>query len=274
MPPSSSDRRPSVGQPRACSKSAITSPMSSSPTLTRRRPSLTPAVDLFARGEAGVCRGHRVTDQRLGATERCGATNQLEPVEKVAGRAPASAQLERQHRARTGASGVSPTRAGDACRGRDSARRRPHGASSSHSASRCADADWCSVRTANVRMPRRAFSESNGDAMAPCRTAYDQMASTSSRSPAITPRVASLCPAMPLVAECRTRSTPCDSGCCPIGVANVESTRVKGPLIAPISSRSHSSSRGFDGDSAITIVVPAGSHRTPRRRRAACRRRS
>ena len=51
-------------------------------------------------------------------------------------------------------------------------------------------------------MPRRAFSASNGDGVAPCSTEYAQIASSSSRSPAITPSVASLWPAMPLVAEC------------------------------------------------------------------------
>ena len=78
------------------------------------------------------------------------------------------------------------------------------------------------------------------------------------RSPAITPSVASLCPQMPFVAECSTRSMPWRSGCWPIGVANVESTTVNGPLTAPRSSRSTRSSRGLDGDSAMTSIVRPG----------------
>ena len=80
-----------------------------------------------------------------------------------------------------------------------------------------------------------------------------------SASPATTPSVASLWPAMPFVAECSDRSTPCASGCWPSGVANVESTRVNGPLIEPSSSRSTNSSRGLDGDSARTSIVRPGS---------------
>ena len=44
------------------------------------------------------------------------------------------------------------------------------------------------------------------------------------------------------------------------GVANVESTIVYGPTIAPISSRSTRSSRGFDGVSVITSIVRPGTH--------------
>ena len=84
------------------------------------------------------------------------------------------------------------------------------------------------------------------------------MASTRSRSPLITPSVASLWPAMPFVAECSDRCTPCASGCWPSGVANVESTTVNGPRSAPNSSRSTSSSRGFDGVSASTSIVRPG----------------
>ena len=94
---------------------------------------------------------------------------------------------------------------------------------------RNADAAWCVVRTASVRMPRMALSASYGDGVDPCSTEYAQMASISSCSPAITPSVASLRPAMPLVAECSERCTPCASGCWPSGVANVESTTVIGP---------------------------------------------
>ena len=52
---------------------------------------------------------------------------------------------------------------------------------------RCADAVWWAVRTASVRTPRSALSASNGDGVAPCSTEYDQIASSSSCSPAITP---------------------------------------------------------------------------------------
>ena len=51
---------------------------------------------------------------------------------------------------------------------------------------------------------------------------------------------------------------PCRKGCWPIGVANVESTTVNGPLTAPSSSRSMRSSRGLDGDSAMTSIVLPG----------------
>ena len=61
-----------------------------------------------------------------------------------------------------------------------------------------------------------------------------------------------------MVAECSTRSMPWRSGCWPIGVANVESRSVNGPLIAPSSSRSTRSSRGFDGLSASTSIVRPG----------------
>ena len=57
-------------------------------------------------------------------------------------------------------------------------------------------------------MPRMPFQASNGDAWAPMTECHAQMASMSSRSPAMTPSRASLCPPMPLVAECSTRSAP------------------------------------------------------------------
>ena len=81
------------------------------------------------------------------------------------------------------------------------------------------------------------------------------------RAPATTPRVASLCPAMALVAECTTRSTPWSSGRWTSGVAKVESTTVIGPAMAPISSRSTRSSRGLAGVSAMTSVVLPGDDR-------------
>ena len=110
-----------------------------------------------------------------------------------------------------------------------------------------------------MRTPRNALSASNGDGVAPCSTEYDQIASSSSCSPAITPSVASLWPAMPfrrrvhhdvdavgerLLAESawRTSSRP----------------RSTGPLIAASSSRSTSSRRGFDGVSASTSIVRPG----------------
>ena len=74
----------------------------------------------------------------------------------------------------------------------------------------------------------------------------------------MTPSVASLWPEMPFVAECTTRSMPWRIGCWPIGVANVESSIVNGPLTAPRSSRSTRSRRGFDGLSAITSIVRPG----------------
>ena len=107
-------------------------------------------------------------------------------------------------------------------------------------------------------MPRKALSASAGDGVAPCSTEYAQIESSSSVSPETTPSVASLWPAMPLVAECSERCTPWASGCWPSGVANVESTTVNGPRRAPSSSRSTSSSRGLEGVSASTSIVRPG----------------
>ena len=70
---------------------------------------------------------------------------------------------------------------------------------------------------------------SNGEAQAPCSTEYAHTASSTSAAPVTTPRVASLWPAMPLVAECSTTSTPWSCGRWTIGVAKVESTAVNGP---------------------------------------------
>ena len=53
---------------------------------------------------------------------------------------------------------------------------------------------------------------------------------------------------------------PWRSGCWPIGVANVESTTVNGPLTAPRSSRSTRSRRGFDGRLGDDEHRPAGPH--------------
>ena len=99
---------------------------------------------------------------------------------------------------------------------------------------------------------------SKGDALAPCSTANDHSQPTSSSLPATTPSVASLWPAMALVAECTTRSTPWSSGRWTRGVANVESTTVIGPLMAPNASRSTRSSRGLAGVSANTSTVLPG----------------
>ncbi len=99
---------------------------------------------------------------------------------------------------------------------------------------------------------------SKGEAFAPCSTAKEYSQFTSSALPATTPRVASLWPAMALVAECTTRSTPCSRGRWPSGVAKVESTTVTGPAREPISSRSTRSSRGLAGVSATTRVVFPG----------------
>ena len=88
---------------------------------------------------------------------------------------------------------------------------------------------WRSTRTGRVRIPLRPFMASKGDAQAPCRIEYDHTASSTSAAPVITPRVASLWPAMPLVAECSTTSTPWSWGRWTIGVAKVESTAVNGP---------------------------------------------
>ena len=92
---------------------------------------------------------------------------------------------------------------------------------------------------------------SNGEALAPWSTAKLHSHWTSSSLPATTPRVASLWPAMALVAECTTRSTPWSSGRCTSGVAKVESTTVIGPAMAPSSSRSTRSRRGLAGVSAM-----------------------
>ena len=75
-----------------------------------------------------------------------------------------------------------------------------------------ADVFWCCRRTPSVRNPRRAFSASCGDGDAPCMTEYAHTASMRSFSPAMTPSNASLCPPIPLVAECKTMSTPKSSG--------------------------------------------------------------
>ena len=69
---------------------------------------------------------------------------------------------------------------------------------------------------------------SKGEAFAPWSTAKLHSHSTSSALPATTPKVASLCPAMALVAECTTRSTPWSRGRWASGVAKVESTTVIG----------------------------------------------
>ena len=114
------------------------------------------------------------------------------------------------------------------------------------------------MRTASVRMPRIALSASYGEGVEPCSTEYAQIASISSCSPAITPSVASLRPAIPFVAECSERWTPWASGCWPSGVAKVESTTVIGPRSEPSSSRSTSSRRGLDGVSASTSIVRPG----------------
>ncbi|CAB4774418.1 unannotated protein [freshwater metagenome] len=107
-------------------------------------------------------------------------------------------------------------------------------------------------------MPRSAFHESNGDATEPWSVEYAQTASIRSDSPAITPSVASLCPAIALVAECSTSETPNSRGRWIIGVAKVESTTVNGPRRLPSSSRSASASLGLDGVSARTSIVRPG----------------
>ena len=99
---------------------------------------------------------------------------------------------------------------------------------------------------------------SNGEALAPWSTAKLHSHWISSSLPATTPRVASLWPAMALVAECTTRSTPWSRGRCTSGVAKVESTTVIGPAMAPSSSRSTRSRRGLAGVSANTRVVLPG----------------
>ncbi len=124
-------------------------------------------------------------------------------------------------------------RAADGRAGLGSARRRLPGARRAPTPARSATDAWWRWRTASVRIPRSPLRASNGDAAAPCSTLYAQIASSRSPAPAITPRVASLCPEIPFVAECRTRSMPWRSGCWPIGVANVESSTVNGPLTAP-----------------------------------------
>ena len=60
------------------------------------------------------------------------------------------------------------------------------------------------------------------------------------------------------MAECTTRSTPNSAGLWASGVANVESTTVIGPAMAPTSARSITSSLGLAGDSAITSTVRPG----------------
>ena len=120
---------------------------------------------------------------------------------------------------------------------------------------------WRSVarrERAGSGCPLRPFMASKGEAQAPCRIEYDHTASSTSAAPVITPRVASLWPAMPLVAECSTTSTPWSCGRWTIGVAKVESTAVNGPPIAPSSSRSVSASCGLAGDSARTRTVRPG----------------
>ena len=99
---------------------------------------------------------------------------------------------------------------------------------------------------------------SNGEALAPWKMAKPHSQSMSSWLPQTMPRLASLWPAMPFVAEWSTRSAPWARGCWPSGVAKVESTQVTGPLMAPISSRSTRSRRGFAGVSASTSVVFPG----------------
>ena len=96
----------------------------------------------------------------------------------------------------------------------------------------------------SVRIPLIAFQASKGDACAPIAVCQAQMGSMRSALPATTPRRASLWPAIPLVAECRTRSTPCSRGRCTTGVAKVESTTVMGPGMAATACEVHEGERG------------------------------
>ena len=67
---------------------------------------------------------------------------------------------------------------------------------------------------------------------------------------------------MPLVAECSERCTPWASGCWPSGRGERGvDQRDRAAQSAPISSRSTSSSSGFDGVSAIASIVRPGLHR-------------
>ena len=159
---------------------------------------------------------------------------------------------------RCGPAAAWPGPAGGGSRGRGSARASTWGEASRRSASSWAVALWRARRTPSVRRPRTPFMASNGEALAPWKMAKPHSQSISSWLPQTMPRLASLWPAMPLVAECRTRSTPWASGCWPSGVAKVESTQVTGPLMAPTSSRSTRSRRGLAGVSAKTSVVLPG----------------
>ncbi len=122
----------------------------------------------------------------------------------------------------------------------------------------CAVSDCWVTRTWSVRMPRDAFHASNGEHTAPCMTWCAQTAATRSRSAAITPSIASLWPAIPLVAACITMSMPCTSVCCTGGGANVLSHTVNGPWIEPMASRSTMLSPGFAGVSTNTSCVLPG----------------
>ncbi len=99
------------------------------------------------------------------------------------------------------------------------------------------------------------FRASCGEAFAPCSTEYPQSASRG-RAHTATHRAWRRCgPPWPWWRSAAPGSRRGRAGCWRAVVARVESTTVIGPPIAPTSSRSTMSTRGFAGVSAITSIV-------------------
>ena len=210
-------------------RSLTRSAVSSRPTEIRSRPSLTPiaaassAVRLACVDVAGWQTSVSGPPSDVATRASCSATEEV--LGGGCARRPARSPAPCRHCA----SAAWPDRTADARRARDSARRRPP--ARRRAPRRCAAPTPPDALCARPACGCRgcALSASYGDGVEPCSTEYAQIASISSRSPAMTPSVASLSPAMPFVAECSDRCTPWASGCWPSGVANVESTTVIGP---------------------------------------------
>ena len=155
---------------RAWSKSAIRSSACSSPTETRTRPGPMPAASSSSGDEAGVGRVGRAAHERLGAAERRRHLRQLHALHEAAAGLQAAGEVDGQDRAaeRHLPLGQVVLRMRREARVAH-ARPRP-GAAPRYSASRRAVSLWRSMRTGSVRMPRRPFVASKGDAQAPCST--------------------------------------------------------------------------------------------------------